>query len=53
MTVAKIIVWVVVEGHEPEKAKVDAIADIADLKEERLGKAGREYHVCFKEQILD
>ncbi|CAF1076219.1 unnamed protein product, partial [Rotaria sordida] len=51
MSSQKVTVWVMVEGNEPEKANLNVTADIADLKEDRLGKAGREYRAYFKRKM--
>lgn len=53
MSSAKIVVWVVVEGNEAEKARLDTSADITDLKAEVLGKNGREYRAYFQGEIQE
>ncbi|CAF1378168.1 unnamed protein product, partial [Didymodactylos carnosus] len=48
----KIVIWAQIADHEAEKVKLDDSADIADLKEELLGKEARKYQVYYNGQQL-
>ncbi|CAF1647504.1 unnamed protein product, partial [Didymodactylos carnosus] len=47
-----IVIWAQIVDREAKKVKLDDCADIADLKEELLGKEARKYQVYHNGQQL-